>query len=88
MPLLHNRFPRPRPSDPKPMHPRLKKLIGTVGLLLWIVLYALLVMRLAVDILPGANGLVTLLFYALAGTVWIFPVGFALPWMHRERRPK
>ena len=70
------------------MQPRLKKLIGTVGLLLWIVVYALLVMRLAVDILPGANGFVTLLFYALAGTVWIFPVGFALPWMHREHPRK
>jgi hypothetical protein len=70
------------------MHPKSKKLIGTVALLLWIAIYALLVMRLAVDILPGANGLVTVLFYAVAGIAWILPVGLALPWMHRPSRGK
>jgi hypothetical protein len=70
------------------MSPRLKKLIGTVGLLFWIALYALLVMRLAVDILPGAGTLVTVLFYAVAGLAWIIPFGLALPWMHREPRAK
>ena len=66
------------------MSPRIKKLIGAVGLIFWIILYSLIVMRLAVAILPNANGLVALLFYALAGTVWIVPVGLSLPWMHRE----
>ena len=66
------------------MPPRLKKLIGTVAILIWIIIYSVLAMRLAVDILPGAHWLVTLLFYAVAGTLWIVPVGLALPWMHRE----
>jgi hypothetical protein len=70
------------------MSPRTKKLIGTIGILLWIALYTLLIMRLAVAILPGANGLVTLLFYAVAGTVWIVPVGLTFPWMHRRGRPR
>jgi hypothetical protein len=70
------------------MSPRLKKLIGTIGLLLWITLYALLTMRLAVGILPDANWLVTLIFYAVAGTLWIVPVGLTLPWMHRPALAK
>jgi len=27
---------------------------------------------------------VALLFYALAGTLWIVPIGLSLPWMNRE----
>jgi hypothetical protein len=31
---------------------------------------------------------VALLFYALAGTLWIVPIGLSLPWMYREPSPK
>jgi hypothetical protein len=70
------------------MSPRTKKLIGTLGLLLWIFIYSLLVMRVAVSVLPDAHWAIELLFYAIAGTAWIFPVGFLLPWMHREKGEK
>ena len=70
------------------MSPHIKKLIGTVLLVIWIAFYALIVMRLAVDILPNANVFVTLLFYAAAGLLWIVPVGLALPWMNRDDRRK
>jgi uncharacterized membrane protein len=66
--------------------PRIKKLIGTVLILFWIVIYSLIAMRLAVAILPGANWLVSLLFYAAAGLLWIIPVGLAFPWMNRDTR--
>ena len=66
--------------------PRIKKLIGTVLILLWIMVYSLIVMRLAVDILPEANWLASLLFYAAAGLLWIIPVGLAFPWMNRDAR--
>ena len=66
------------------MSPHIKKLIGTLALILWILLYALIVMRVAIFVLPGGHWLVTLLFYAIAGTVWIVPVGLTLPWMHRQ----
>lgn len=68
------------------MSARLKKLIGALAILVWIAVYALVVARLAVDMLPDAHWLVELLFYAFAGTLWIMPVGLALPWMHRERK--
>lgn len=70
------------------MSPRLKKLIGTIGLLLWLIVYTLVMMRVGVAVLPGARWYVSLAYYAVAGTLWIVPVGLALPWMHREpRRP-
>jgi len=69
------------------LSPRIKKLIGSILILLWILIYSLLVMRLAVDILPGAHALVTLLFYASAGLLWIIPIGLAMPWMNRDNRP-
>jgi hypothetical protein len=66
------------------MSPRVKKLIGLLGILVWLGIYALLMMRLAVAVLPGAHSLIQLAFYAVAGLAWIVPVGLALPWMHRE----
>ena len=69
------------------LSPRLKKLIAALLIVLvWLPVYALVIMGLAVHVLPGAAWYVSLAFYALAGTVWIVPIGLALPWMHREPR--
>ncbi len=65
-----------------------KKLIGTLATLVWLVIYALIAMGVGAHLLPHANGFVTFLYYLLAGTVWIIPVGLALPWMYREPPPK
>ena len=46
--------------------------------------YALFIAGLARHVLPGAPWYVALLFYALAGTLWIVPIGLSLPWMYRE----
>ena len=67
---------------------RTKKLIGTVFTLVWLFVYALIAMGIGVRVLPHANGLVIFLYYLLAGTLWIIPVGLLLPWMHREPPPK
>ena len=66
------------------MTPRIKKLIGTILILIWLPVYALLASGLAVLILPKANGIVSFLFYALAGMLWAVPVGLMFPWMFRE----
>ncbi len=68
------------------MTPSTKKLIGTILILIWVPIYALLAMRIAVSLLPGANPVVELLYYAIAGTAWIIPIGFMIPWMSREPR--
>jgi len=69
------------------MTPSTKKLIGTILILIWVTIYALLAMRIAVAVLPGANPVVELLYYAIAGTAWIIPIGFMIPWMSRQPPP-
>lgn len=61
-----------------------KKLVGTLATLVWLVVYSLLAMGIGANLLPHANGFTTFLYYLLAGTVWIIPVGLLLPWMYRE----
>jgi hypothetical protein len=66
------------------MSARTKKLIGTILTLLWIPVYAFIAMGIGVRVLPHAAWYVALAYYALAGTLWIIPVGMLLPWMYRE----
>jgi hypothetical protein len=66
------------------MTPRTKKLIGAIVILIWLPIYSLFAMGVAVHVLPHAPWYAALLYYALAGTLWIFPIGLMLPWMHRE----
>ncbi len=65
---------------------RTKKLIGTILILVWLPVYALLASGLAVLILPRASGVVAFLFYAIAGMLWAVPVGLMFPWMFRETK--
>jgi len=67
------------------MSPHFKKLIGAIIILVWLPLYALIAMSIGVRLLPHAAWFVALIYYALAGTLWIIPIGLMLPWMHRER---
>jgi hypothetical protein len=67
------------------MSPRVKKLIATLLIVLvWLPVYALVVMGVAVHVLPNAAWYASLLFYMVAGSLWALPIGLALPWMHRE----
>ena len=66
------------------MSPRTKKLIGAIIMLVWISVYALIAMIVALKVLPHANGLIAFVYYAVAGTIWIIPIGLMLPWMNRE----
>jgi uncharacterized membrane protein len=68
------------------MRPTVKKLIGTILILIWLPIYALLAVAVGLHVLPHAHWLIVLLYYALAGTLWIIPVGLMLPWMYREPR--
>ena len=65
------------------MSRRAKTLIAAILIVFfWLPFYALFIMGLARHVLPGAPWYVALLFYALAGTLWIVPIGLSLPWMH------
>jgi hypothetical protein len=62
---------------------RLRKFIGLLVLLGWLFVYVLLAVGIAVRVLPGANWLVELLFYAVAGFAWVFPARYLISWMSR-----
>ena len=62
----------------------LKKLIGTVLIVLWLIIYSLIAMRLAVAVLPNAHWVLQLAYYAFAGLAWIVPPGFLIAWMSEE----
>jgi len=49
----------------------------------WLPLYAIFIAGLQWRVLPGAAWYVSVIFYALAGTLWIVPIGLAMPWMFR-----
>lgn len=68
------------------MTPHIKKLVGTLAMVFWLAFYALAAAGIGAHILPYAAWYTALLYYALAGTLWIVPVGLMLPWMHRESR--
>jgi hypothetical protein len=64
---------------------RIRKLLGTVVLLVFIPFYALVAM--AVTGGPGvinANKWVQMLCYIVAGTLWTIPAGILIRWMSRD----
>ncbi len=71
------------------MTPHTKKFIAAILIILvWLPVYAGFIIGLAARILPNATWYLELLFYALAGTLWIIPIGLALPWMYRDTSRK
>lgn len=60
---------------------RLKKLLGTALILIWIFFYVLFALKLAATILPESHWAVQLVYYAFAGLAWIVPPGFLIQWM-------
>ncbi len=65
------------------MRMRTRKFFGTIGLLLFLAIYSLVAMAVGVGILPDANGLAQLLYYAVAGLAWVPPAGLLIRWMSR-----
>jgi hypothetical protein len=68
------------------MSPRIRKLVGTVLLLVVLAIYALLVGVAASAVLTGSNKFVEMIFYAIAGLAWVVPAGFLIRWMYATPR--
>lgn len=64
------------------MSMRWKKLLGIFLLIGLIAIYALLVMRVAVAVLPDAGPILEFVFYAVAGLAWVIPVRYLIVWMN------
>lgn len=65
------------------MSMRWKKLLGTLVIIIWLIVYAVVAARLAYDILPEANWLAELAYYMIAGLAWILPLMPLIWWMSR-----
>lgn len=63
-----------------------RKLVGAVGMIVWLAVYAIVAAGIGVRVLPRAAWPIALLYYALAGILWVVPVGLTFPWMHRDGR--
>jgi hypothetical protein len=65
------------------MRIRTRKLIGTIGLLVLVTVWALLAMAFAQFALRAQSEIVVLLFYVVAGLGWVLPAMPIVAWMQR-----
>jgi hypothetical protein len=65
------------------MRIRTRKLIGTIGLLLLVTAWALVMMAFAQFALGAQSGWVAALFYLVAGLGWVLPAMPLISWMQR-----
>jgi ABC-type Na+ efflux pump permease subunit len=67
------------------MTPRTRKLVGAILLLVVIAVYSLAAMLAAVILqINEANKSVELLYYAVAGLLWVLPAGLIIQWMQKS----
>ncbi len=67
---------------------RTRKLIGTALLLLLIVVYSLLALAVAIVLqLQNAGKVAELIYYVVAGTLWVIPAGAIIWWMQQPDLP-
>ena len=65
------------------MNIRTRKAIGTAAVVLWLTLYALVVMALGGAWIVGRGMAIELVFYILAGVAWIPVAMVIIKWMSR-----
>lgn len=66
------------------MNPGPRRLVGTIALLAFILVYVLLAMVVASVVLPGAGRVAEFLFYAVAGLAWVPPAAGIISWTYRR----
>ena len=67
------------------MPDRLRKLVGSVALVVFVCVYALMAMTVAAAKLPGTSGLTQLVYFVVAGLAWVLPAGALVAWMVKPR---
>ena len=66
------------------MTQRQRKLIGTIALFALIAVYALLAVAAAIVLqVHSANKVVELLYYVVAGLLWVVPAAWLIWWMQK-----
>lgn len=72
-------------SQKSPPNLALRRIIASVGIVLFLCLYVMLVSDLGRH-LPPHNTLLTLVFYALAGTLWGVPILPLISWSEAYKK--
>jgi len=68
---------------------RMRKLVGTVVLMVFLAFYALLATAVAIVLqVNEASKLVELAYYVIAGLLWVLPAGLVIWWMGRPDPPQ
>lgn len=67
---------------------RVRTLIGTIVILVFVCVYALVAMALAESRIVDAPKPVQTIAYLLLGIVWIFPMMPLIRWMEGSRKPQ
>lgn len=62
---------------------RTRKFIGAIALLVLLTVYALAAMMVAIVLQVSASKLVELLYYPIAGLLWVLPAMWLVKWMQR-----
>lgn len=57
---------------------RVRKIIATIFLVVFITIYSLAAMVFAVRLLPETGWFLQLVYYAFAGLFWVVPAGFII----------
>lgn len=79
-----DRHVEPRRKAATRMTQRTRKLIGTVAMLALIIVYAFIALAVAVVLqVQNANKFVELIYYVVAGLLWVLPAGVIIKWMQR-----
>jgi uncharacterized membrane protein YuzA (DUF378 family) len=65
------------------MQRRIRKLIGTLAIFVFVIFYALVAMALAESRIVDAPKLIQTIFYVVLGLAWILPVMPLIRWMER-----
>lgn len=68
------------------MRRRTRTLIGTIGILAFVIVYAPLAMALADSRIAEAPALLQAVLYSILGIAWIFPLMPLIKWMERPDR--
>lgn len=67
------------------MKDRTRKLAGAVALLIFLAVYTILALAVAVVLqVNTTNKLVELAFYVVAGLIWVVPAAWIVSWMSRS----
>ena len=63
---------------------RIKKLIGTLLILMLVIVYAVVATAVAIAYLGESSGFVRLLYFFVTGILWVVPAMFMIKWMETE----